>query len=185
MKIIERITLTIFSTIMLIISLVFCLLIFGWLDFFAIDTFITKVLTNQTYSNIALGVSVVFILLSIRCIFFISNDNQKDELKNGILLENSDGKLLITAETIENLVNGVVKGFDSAEDANTKIELDPENNVIVLVNLKVKENAIIKELSTNLQTKIKETVKRSTDLDVKEVNIQVKNIEPIVENVQE
>lgn len=77
MKIIERITLTIFSTIMLIISLVFCLLIFGWLDFFAIDTFITKILTNQTYSNIALGVSIVFILLSIRCIFFTQSGDKR------------------------------------------------------------------------------------------------------------
>ena len=94
------------------------------------------------------------------------------------IFENSDGKLLISKETIENLVNGVVKGFDSAEDVNTKIELGKDNTVSIYVNLSVKENAIIKELSTNLQTKIKETIKKTSDLDVKEVNIKVKNIEP-------
>ena len=59
----------------------------------------------------------------------------------------------------------------------TKIELDNENNVKVFVNLTVKENAVIKELSTNLQNRIKETIKRSSDLEVKEVNIKVRNIE--------
>ena len=109
-------------------------------------------------------------------------DKTKEEYKNGILLENENGKLLITRETIENLVNGVVKGFDSAEDVTTKIEFDKENNLIVYVNLLVKETAVIKELSKNLQNKIKEVVKKSSDLDVKEVNIKVKNIEPVKEN---
>ena len=49
----------------------------------------------------------------------------------------------------------------------------------------VKENAVIKELSTNLQTKVKEAIKKATDLEAKEVNIKVKNIEPVKEIVQE
>ena len=40
-------------------------------------------------------------------------------------------------------------------------------------------NAVIKELSTNLQNKIKDTIKKASDLEVKEVNIKVKNIEPV------
>ena len=102
-----------------------------------------------------------------------------------IYVKNADGKLLITKETIENLVNTVVKGFDSAEDVTTKIELDKDNQVKVFVNLAVKQNAVIKELSTNLQTRIKETIKKASDLDVKEVNIKVKNIEPVKEIIQE
>ena len=86
---------------------------------------------------------------------------------------------MITKETIENLVNAVVKGFDSAEEVTTKIDFDKDNNLTVNVNLVVKENAVIKELTSNLQTKIKEAVKKSSDLEVKEVNIKVKNIEPV------
>ena len=124
-------------------------------------------------------------MLAIKCIFFDSSAKEKEESKNGILLENSNGKLLITKETIENLVNAVVKGFDSAEEVTTRIELDKENNLSVFVNLVVKENAVIKELTTNLQNKIKDTIKKSSDLDVKEVNIKVKNIEPVKENTIE
>lgn len=185
MKKIEKLTLVLFSTLMLIISVIFCLAIFGWVEVSAITNVLNLAFTNKITSNIILVLSIIFILLAIRCIFFDSSSKEKEEYKNGILLENSNGKLLITRETIENLVNAVVKGFDSAEDVTTKIELDKENNLRVFVNLSVKENAVIKELSTNLQNKIKEAVKNSSDLEVKEVNIKVKNIEPAKDNIMD
>ena len=181
MKKLEKLTLVLFSTIMLIISVVLCLSIFGWLDFNFVTDALEVAITNSVTSNILLVLSIIFILLAIKCIFFDSSAKEREEYKKGILLENSNGKLLITRETIENLVNTVVKGFDSAEEKKKKIELDKENNVRVFVNLSVRENAVIKELSTNLQTKIKDTIKKASDLEVKEVNIKVKNIEPVKE----
>lgn len=185
MKTIEKIALALFSTLILVISIIFCLLVFGWVNVNFVGDIITGIINDAVSSNIVLGLSVIFILLAIRCIFFDSSSKEKNEYKNGILLENADGKLLITKETIENLVNRVVRGFDSAEDVTTKVELDKDNTVRVYVNLSVRENAIIKELSTNLQTKIKDTIKSTSDLEVKEVNIKVKNIEPEKEIVQE
>ena len=85
---------------------------------------------------------------------------------------------MISKETIENLVNSVALNFQSAEQVSTRVELDKENNVKVFVNLTVTEDAIIKDLSANLQTRIKEKIKTATDLEVKEVNITVKKVEP-------
>lgn len=183
MKIIEKTSLVLFSILILIISVIFSLLIFGWLDIKIFEDAIIGIMQNSVSSNIILGLNTVFILLAIKCIFFSSNTKGKNEYKNGILLENADGKLLITRETIENLVNNVVKGFDTAEDISTRIELNKDNTIEVYVNLSVRENAVIKELSTNLQTKIKNTIKKTSDLEVKGVNIKVKNVEPIKENV--
>lgn len=185
MKVLDKIGLVLFSTLILILSVLLCLMIFGWLDINLLTDIVKQALADQVTSNVLLGLSIVFILLAIKCIFFDSSSKEKEEYKNGILLENSNGKLLITKETIENLVNGVVKGFDSAEDVTTRIELDEENNVKVFVNLTVKENAVIKELSSNLQNKIKETIKKSSDLEVKEVNIKVRNIEQTKDNIIE
>ena len=177
MKTIEKIALAVFSTLVLIISIVSCLLIFGWIEVEFLEQFIITVMNDSTSSNTILGLSIIFILLAIRCIFFGSkNEQQNYENKNGILLQNADGKLFITKETLENLVNRIVKGFNNAEDVMTKVELDKENFVRVYVELSVGEKAVIKELSTNLQTKIKDTVKKATDLEVKEVNIKVRNI---------
>ena len=185
MKLLDKIGLALFSTLVLILSVVTCLMIFGWLDMDLVYNFIEAGVRGQVASNVLLVICMIFILLAIKCIFFDSTSKQEVDYKNGILLENSDGKLLITKDTLENLVNGVVKGFDSAENITTRVELDKENNVIVFVNLSVKENAIIKELSTNLQTKIKTTIKKTSDLEVKEVNIKVKDIEPVKNEVQE
>ena len=99
------------------------------------------------------------------------------------MLENSDGKLLITKDTLENLVNTIVKSFDGAENAVARIELDNENNLKVFVNISVKENAVIKELSSNIQARIKEAIKTTSDLDVKEVNIKVKDVAPVKKTV--
>ena len=86
---------------------------------------------------------------------------------------------------MENLVDGVVRGFSGAENVVSKVEVDQESNVRVFVNLEVKENVVIKELSANLQTKIKQVTKKTSDLEVKEVNIKVKDVKPIDSVTQE
>ncbi len=66
------------------------------------------------------------------------------------------GKLMISKETIENLVNSVALNFQSAQEVTTRVALDKESNVTVFINLTVSEEAIIKDLSANLQARIKE-----------------------------
>ncbi len=178
MKILEKITLIIYSYIMLILSIILCLLVFGWLDMDLVGNICYNLVVGETSSKILLGVSIVFILLSIKCIFFDSTSKEQIKERQGVLLENESGKLLISKETIENLVNSVALNFQSAEDVTTRVELDKDNNVNVYVNLIISSDAIIKDLSANLQTKIKEKIKRATDLEVKEVNITVKKVAP-------
>ena len=54
------------------------------------------------------------------------------------------------------------------------IQLDKDNNVNIFVNLVVGSDTVIKDLSKDLQDKIKSKVKETTDLEVKQVNITVK-----------
>ncbi len=178
MKILEKITLIIYSNIMLILSIILCLLIFGWLDISVMGDIITKVIRGETSSTVLLVMSVIFILLSIKCIFFDSTSKEQIKERQGILLENESGKLMISKETIENLVNSVALNFPSAQEVVTRVELDKDNSVTVFVNLIVNADVVIKDLSANLQTKIKEKVKVATDLEVKEVNITVKKVAP-------
>ena len=178
MKILEKITLIIYSNIMLILSIILCLLVFGWLDIDLVGNIVVGAIAGETTSKVILGLSVVFILLSIKCIFFDSTSKEEIKERQGVLLENERGKLMISKETIENLVNSVALNFQSAEEVTTRVELDKENNVKVYVNLIISSDAIIKDLSANLQTRIKEKIKTATDLEVKEVNITVKKVAP-------
>lgn len=181
MKIVEKITLIIYSNIMLIISIIACLLVFGWLDINVVGDMVKFVVTTDPASKIVLGVGVIFILLSIRCIFFDPTSKQEIKDKQGVLLENENGKLMISKETIENLVDSVAKGFESTQEVATRVELDKENQVNIFVRLTVSADAVIKDLTVNLQNRIKEKVKHSTDLEVKEVNVTVKKVAPVQE----
>ena len=176
MKVVEKITLFLYSNIMLILSIILCLLVFGWLDMGLAGGIVQKIITGDLSGKIILGISLLFILLSIKCIFFSNTSSNETKNTQGVLLENESGKLLISKETIENLVNSVALNFENSEQVTTRIDLDKDNNVIVYVNLTVSSEAVIKDLSSNLQKEIKEKIKNATDLEVKEVNITVKRV---------
>jgi len=174
MKILDKITLVLFSIIILIISILLVLLMFGWVNFYTITTMYSELNANSIATNVVLGVSALCILLSLRAIFFgSSGSNGRGE---GILLENEAGKLLISKDTIENLVSTVAKGFENTQSVNTKVYITSENELKVYVTLMVLPNTVINELSQNLQMRIKEVVKQVADLEVKSIDIRIRDI---------
>ena len=72
MKILDRISLTIFSIIILIISLVTCFIISGWLEIPVVADLVEKVLSNEVGGPIALALAILLALLALKCIFLSS-----------------------------------------------------------------------------------------------------------------
>ena len=174
MKIIEKIILVIYSIIILILSVIFCLLVFRVININYIDSFIFQILNNSIYSIITIIISVTFILLSIKCIFFLSK--KSDYYKDNILLKNEDGKLVITKTTIENLAINVIKGFAGIQEQNVKVKFDKQNNIVINLSILTDENVTMQEVIQNLRNKLKSTIKKSTGIELKEINIKIKNI---------
>ena len=179
MKFLDKLGLAIFSLITLTLSILVCLIAFNWVDPSIISIGLTNAISTQNGMYITIGISVVLVLLAIKCLFFPSWERrtQKDDDDEGILLQNDNGKLLITKGTIRNLVNSTVDEFSNIEGADSQITLDENNDVYVNLEINVQKETIIKEVSTKLQNKIKETVKKATDLDIKEINIKVNDVE--------
>lgn len=175
MKGLDKFNLILFSIIILIISVLVCFLQFGWIDVILAYNGISFLVENSVAGNISLGLAIILILLSIKSIFFNSYSSESQG-KDGILLENDNGKLLVSRDTIESLANTVIKSFDSAETVMTKVEVDEESHIKIYITLSVHPDAVIKDLSAKLQSNVKEAIKKSLDLDVTEVNIRVKNI---------
>lgn len=183
MKFLEKMSLTIFSIIILTLSLVLSLMLFNWLDIMNAYYLLKFLTTIPLATNISIVVVIVLMLLSLKCIFFASYSKEKTEKTEGILLENESGKLLISIETIENLVKGVISGFENVKSTNCKVKLDKQiNNVTIDLNLVVSADTIIKDLSTNLQSRVKEVIKTTTEIEVKQINIKIKNIEAVKGN---
>lgn len=182
MKILDRIALAVFSVIILLISIIGCLVIFGWIDITTIYMIVSHILADKITCNILIVLNCIFIALAIKCIFFESSYKDSEKYNDGILLENDDGKLLITKETLTSMVNAVVSGFSSVKSSQSKVILDNENNLSIVLTIETSNNTIIKELSNNLQMRIKEKIKESLDLEVKSIDIRIKNVVDSKEN---
>ena len=172
----SKVVLVIFSIIILILGVGINLLIIKWLDFETAFSLIENLLTKTPANKIVLVITEFSMLFAIICIFWDTSDKKEKSNGRDVLMQNDNGRLMTSRDTIENLVNSVVKDFPGAKDANTRIELDSQNNVAVLVDLTVTKDVVIKDLTVNMQNRIKETIKRTSDLEVSEVNVRIKNI---------
>ena len=139
MKVLDKLALKVFSILVLVIAVVIILMISGILPYDLVEQYLKLLSDYENGIKITIGVLAVLILLAVKGFFFTSK--QTDNSKDGIVLENTSGKLVISKESLENLIASVIK-----------------------------------DISNELQTKIKEAMKRTADLDVKEVNIKIKNI---------
>ncbi len=176
MKKISKFVLVVFSIIILIIGVGINLLIAKWVDFDTMFSLIEDMLTKSPTNKIVLIITEISMLFAIICIFADSSEKKSSKTGRDVLMQNDNGKLMISKDTIENLVNSVVKEFPGAIEANTRIQLDSQNNVAVLVDLTVTKDVVIKDLTLNMQNKIKDTIKRTSDLEVNEVSVRIKNI---------
>ena len=175
MKFLEKVGLVLFSNIVLILSVVFVFILFNFINIAILEIIIDSIKASNTIFYGMLIGTIICIALSIRCIFFTDLDGQ-DSKKDGVIVETQNGKILITKETIENIVSSVIKGFEGAREATTKIGIDEENNVNVFVTLNVLPNVVIKDLIGNIQDAVKVAIKKASDLEVKQVYVKVKSI---------
>lgn len=176
MKFLDKLGLVLFSTIIMILAIITCFVVAGWLDIQMVINIMKYVVANSVPTKITLILSVILGLFAVRCVFFNSFAKDEEKGRDSILLENENGKLLVSKDTIENLTNSVAKNFEEADNIITKVNFDEENGVSIYITLFVKPNTVIKDLANKLQTQVKETIKNSIDLDIKSVNIRIKDI---------
>lgn len=172
MRLIERFSIIVFSILIFVIS-GFTILVSTDIIGMNVLESIFNVLSDNIVSTVCIG--LVMILWSIANIFF--KDNSSKENSNGILLENENGSLLITKESISNLVESELRKTEDVKDYNVKIEFDSKRDLIVNVVMIVKDQTVIKEISAKVQENIKLSIKRATDLEVNQINIKIKNVE--------
>ena len=174
MKKLDKIILALFSVLIFLQSIFVICMIAGLININVISTFAQTLLEGDKSSKIILAIEIVCLLCSIKCIFFESGE--KENKDQGVLMQNDNGKLLISKPTLESIVISVLKEFSDAEDVDVMVELDSTNNVIVNITLTVNKDVVIKELTLNIQNKVRETIKKTSDLEVKAVNVKVKNV---------
>lgn len=178
MKILEKFVLILYSFLILVISVVLCLVIFKIIDIETINNCIKYMLEDSTILITVLSSSIVCILLSIRCLFFRKRKEIKKSDATDILLENESGRLLISKRAIENAVKNVVNNaVKDTKDCKVIVDIDPANYLSVYVSILLNNNLKIRDMTLDLQLKIKSQIKDDFDLDVKQVNIKIDSVE--------
>lgn len=174
MKFLDKLVLKIFSLIILVLAICLTLIVAGIIPMDVIEDYLLLLVEYENGIKIAIGVLVVLILLAMKGMFFTSKPESNG--KEGIILENTNGKLVISKESLENLIASVIKDIPGADTISSKTILDRDKNLIVYVTAVVSKDVMLKDISNEVQEKIKSAMKRTADLDVKEVNIKIKNI---------
>ena len=174
MKLIDRIIYFIFSS---IIFVIIALAIMGLYDIeFAKNIIISLVGYLKDFSAMNMGtiliISVIIEIMAIKGMFFQSG---KEERRDAIILENSSGKLIISRKTLENLVKDIANNVDGVENAIAKVMVEKDTDLAILIDIVVKEGSI-KDITKKLQEEVKMSIKKASDLNVAEVNVNIKNI---------
>lgn len=174
MKLIDRIIYFIFSS---IIFVIIALAIMGLYDIeFAKNIIISLVGYLRDFSAMNMGtiliISVIIEIMAIKGMFFQSG---KEEKRDAIILENSSGKLIISRKTLENLVKDIANSVNGVENAIAKVMVEKDTDLAILIDIVVKEGSI-KDITKKLQEEVKMSIKKASDLNVAEVNVNIKNI---------
>ena len=174
MKVLDRINLVVFSIIILAVSLLLCIVIANWINIEVIYDLVADILSNNVGRGIMLGIAVLLALMATKSIFLNSYTN--DNSSEGIILENENGKLVVSKDTLENISTNVIRNYTSIVNSITKVDVNKENKINLFITLSVYQEAVIKDLAAKIQIDIKEAVRNSLDLEINEVNIRIKNI---------
>lgn len=174
MKLIDRLSLKIYALIVGVLSIMIALIVTGVIPAEYLTDPIVYLTDGAMKIRITLIVCAVLLILVLKSLCFASKPNS--EGKEGIVLENTNGKLVISKESLENMIASLSKEIPGTESTTSKTLVDKDKNLKVYVTTVVNRDVMIKDVSTELQNKIKEAMKRTADLEVKEVNVRIKNI---------
>ena len=131
MKFLDRLALKIFSLIIFVIVVAMILLFIGVISINDIVMDLIRFTDGPHSIEIIFGILGVLMIFAIKGLFFTSKPESKG--KEGIILENASGKLVISKESLENLIASVTKEIPGTETVASRTIVDKNKNLIVFI----------------------------------------------------
>ena len=182
MKLVDKVIYFIFSVIILTIVVVMFTVILnigGIVN--PVFNFISNIPNMSFTQEQMIYIVIIEILLFIMAIKGILFQSKLEENKDAIILENNSGKLIISRKTLENLVKDISNGVQGVENSFARVNVSKDTELIISIDIVVKEGSI-KDITKKLQEDVKIAIKKASDLNVAEVNVNIKNIKKINES---
>ncbi len=182
MKLVDKVIYFIFSVIILtIVVVMFTVILNIGVVVNPVFNFISNI-PNMSFTQEQMTYIVIIeILLFVMAIKGILFQSKLEENKDAIILENNSGKLIISRKTLENLVKDISNGVQGVENSFARVNVSKDTELIISIDIVVKEGSI-KDITKKLQEDVKIAIKKASDLNVSEVNVNIKNIKKINES---
>lgn len=182
MKLVDKVIYFIFSVIILtIVVVMFTVILNIGVVVNPVFNFISNI-SNMSFTQEQMTYIVIIeILLFVMAIKGILFQSKLEENKDAIILENNSGKLIISRKTLENLVKDISNGVQGVENSFARVNVSKDTELIISIDIVVKEGSI-KDITKKLQEDVKIAIKKASDLNVSEVNVNIKNIKKINES---
>ena len=182
MKLVDKVIYFIFSVIILtIVVVMFTVILNIGVVVNPVFNFISNI-PNMSFTQEQMTYIVIIeILLFVIAIKGILFQSKLEENKDAIILENNSGKLIISRKTLENLVKDISNGVQGVENSFARVNVSKDTELIISIDIVVKEGSI-KDITKKLQEDVKIAIKKASDLNVAEVNVNIKNIKKINES---
>ena len=182
MKLVDKVIYFIFSVIILtIVVVMFTVILNIGVVVNPVFNFISNI-PNMSFTQEQMTYIVIIeILLFVMAIKGILFQFKLEENKDAIILENNSGKLIISRKTLENLVKDISNEVQGVENSVARVNVSKDTELIISIDIVVKEGSI-KDITKKLQEDVKIAIKKASDLNVAEVNVNIKNIKKINES---
>ncbi len=134
---------------------------------------ITVALPGWLGENLMLVVGVVLLLIALILISIGLRSRKK--VGNAVLKGSEHGEVLVSLNTVENMVLRVVQQTEGIKDVSRQVASTPDG-LVVKVRVQVLPDVSIPGVSGELQSKIKEYLEEMTGITVRDVKVLIENI---------
>ena len=197
MRALDRLISFIFSTIILIISIVLILVGLRIVEPRVISDLLSTYVLNENIISEKLFnpvtiTGIVLLILALKTTVFLSLFKVKDRAP--ISVRGKNGEVQISQDTIINTAKSVALSYDNIKDVQARMA-KKGNGVIIYEIVQVYVDTNIRELVEAVQEDVKRTIMANIGVNVVDVNIKIRNIyatkkkedvaEPVVEKTEE
>ena len=175
-KILSKMGFVISAIIVLMLSLLLCTLIWGWITPDQVMSVIMMGLSNGIATKIILGVAILLVMLTTFSIANGTDDKSVNGVKEGVIISKDSGDLVISKSTIEDMVFNTISKYSNVQNPQIGVIVKNSGKVLIYITMDVANDTVIKDLSSRIQNDVSSTIKNCTDLDVENVNVSIKGI---------
>ena len=173
MKFLDRLISFLFDIVVIVLALTVILVMTNIIGYPVVNGILKDYVFNFDYQLIVISIAAVVILLGLKITVFSSTLGS--EAKENIFVDTPHGKIQINQETIEGIAKNIIKNYDQVKDVQARMT-KAKGGINMYMVLQVYENTSIKDIVTRVQNDVKTQIVNTTSVDVKKVDVKIKNV---------